>query len=123
MSPSARTFIDLIVWQRARSLVLSVYKLTKQFPRSELFGLTSQIRRSSISIPANIAEGFKKRTRAEKARYLNIAQASLEETRCYLILANDLEYCSCSDTMDQLEEVSRLLEGYYRKISTNPSLS
>ena len=119
MERPARKFEDLIVWQKARQLVLSVYQLTRQFPRSELFGLSSQIQRASVSVPANIAEGFKKKTNAEKARYLNIAQASFEETRCYLILANDLGYGQTSQAMQQLEEVSKLLESYYRKVSNS----
>jgi four helix bundle protein len=69
-----------------------------------------------VSVPANIAEGFKKRTSADKARYLNIAQASLEETRYYLILVNDLRYCQSNRQLEQIEEVSKLLEGYYQKV-------
>jgi len=93
MIPPAKTFQNLIVWQKAHAIVLLIYSITKKFPESELFGITSQLQRSAVSIPANIAEGFKKRTNADKARYLNIAQASLEETRYYLILANDLKFC------------------------------
>jgi hypothetical protein len=73
----ARTFQDLIVWQKAHQFVLSVYALTAQFPKSELYGLTSQFRRAAISIPANIAEGFQKRTKPDKTRFMNIAQGSL----------------------------------------------
>ena len=74
--------------------------------------MTSQIRRSAVSIPANIAEGFKKRTRPDKARFLNIAQGSLEETRYYLILSNDPGYADTHPLRDQLEEVSKLLNAY-----------
>jgi len=69
-----------------------VYKQSKIFPKEEKYGLTSQLRRSAISVPANIAEGFKKRGKADKVRYINIAQGSLEESRYYLILARDLSY-------------------------------
>ena len=90
--PPAKNFQDLVVWQKAHQFVLSVYLYSEYFPKSELYGLTSQLRRSAVSIPANIAEGFKKKTRPDKARYLNIAQGSLEESRYYLILAKDLGY-------------------------------
>jgi four helix bundle protein len=65
----ARTFQDLIVWQKAHQFVLSVYRLTEGFPRREIYGLTSQLRRAAISVPANIAEGFRKRGKADKARF------------------------------------------------------
>ena len=108
----AKSFLDLIVWQKAHQFVLSVYRYSKSFPKSEIYGLTSQARRAAVSIPANIAEGFKKKTKPDKARYLNIAQGSLEECRYYLILAKDLDYGDNSHLMAQLEEVSKLLEGY-----------
>ncbi len=111
-----KSFRDLIVWQKAHRLVLAVYKITDPFPRSELYGLTSQFRRAAVSIPANIAEGFKKKGKADKARFLNIAQGSLEESRYYLILARDLEYCDSSQILEQLEEVSKLLEAYSRAV-------
>ena len=86
----AKDFRDLIVWQKAHQFVLSTYHFSDSFPKNEIYGLTSQMRRAAISIPANIAEGFKKKTRPDKARYMNIAQASLEECRYYLILSKDL---------------------------------
>ncbi len=116
MNSPARTFMDLVVWQKAHQLVLSVYKATMSFPDAERFGLTSQLRRSAVSIPANIAEGFKKTTLTEKARFFNIAQASLEETRYYFILANDLAYINSTALMEKLEETSRLLNAYYTKL-------
>ena len=112
----AKDFQDLIVWQKAHQFVLSIYRFTKLFPKEELYGLTSQARRASVSIPANIAEGFKKKTKPDKARYFNIAQGSLEESRYYLILARDLEYGDTSLLMTKLEEVSKLLEAYLRSI-------
>ena len=115
----ARNFQQLIVWQRAHQFVLGVYQLTESFPRKEIFGLTAQLRRAAISIPANIAEGFKKRGRADKGRYLNIAQGSLEECRYFLILAKDLHYGDISQLNLQLEEVSKLLEAYSAKILTS----
>jgi four helix bundle protein len=113
---AARGFEDLIVWQKAHQLVLSIYRATKGFPRSELYGLVGQVRRSAVSIAANIAEGFRKRSKAEKSHYLNIAHGSLEETRYYLILSKDLGYCEVSGMMTLSDEVSRLLMGYRKKI-------
>ncbi|MBW2020830.1 MAG: four helix bundle protein [Deltaproteobacteria bacterium] len=112
----AKDFQDLIVWQKAHQFVLSVYHFSNSFPSNEAYGLTSQFRRAAISIPANIAEGFKKKTKPDKARYMNIAQASLEECRYYLILAKDLGYGDTSRLMSQLEEVSKLLEAYTSSI-------
>lgn len=110
--PPAKDFRDLIVWQKAHGFVLSVYRYSEDFPKTEVYGLSSQIRRAAISIPANIAEGFKKKGKADKARFLNIAQGSLEECRYYLILAQDLGYGDSNKLMLQLEEVSKLLEAY-----------
>ena len=87
---ASRSFKDLIEWQKAHNLVLDIYKLTKTFPKEEIYVLTSQIRRSSISVAANIAEAFKKKSPAEKLRLLNIAQGSLAETEYHLILSKDL---------------------------------
>ena len=113
---SSKTFKDLIVWQKAHQFVLAVYRLTTGFPKAEVYGLTQQFRRAAVSIPANIAEGFKKRTKADKARFMNIAQGSLEECRYYLILAADLGYGETDSTTGQIEEVSKLLESYSKAI-------
>ena len=115
----AKSFAQLIVWQKAHQFVLGVYGFTEKFPRAENYGLTSQLRRAAVSIPANIAEGFKKRGRADKVRFLNIAQGSLEECRYYLILAKDLHYGDTAMLQPQLEEVSKLLEAYAAKILTS----
>jgi four helix bundle protein len=112
----AKSFEQLIVWQKAHQFVLGIYRLTDNFPRTEIYGLTSQLRRAAVSIPANIAEGFKKRGRADKVRFLNIAQGSLEECRYYLILAKDLNYGDTAQLQPKLEEVSKLLEAYAAKI-------
>ena len=108
----AKCFEDLIVWQKAHKFVLSIYRLTNTFPKSELYCLTSHIRRSAISIPANIAEGFIKKSEVEKIRYLNIAQGSLEETRYYLILSKDLNYADTNEYLKQIEEISKLLYAF-----------
>ena len=112
----AKSFEDLGVWQKSHRFVLEVYRLTQSFPNHERFGLISQIRRSAVSIPANIAEGFKKRGLADKLRYFNISQGSLEETRYYLILANDLRYADTKDLKKNLDEISRMLDGYMKSI-------
>ena len=109
-------FQDLLVWKKAHQLVLSIYKVTKSFPKEELYGIISQIRRSAVSVPSNIAEGFRKRTNADKANFVAIAHGSLEETRYYLILSQDLGFCNAGSIMKQIEEVSKLLTLYARSI-------
>lgn len=117
----ARNFQELIVWQKAHQLVLNVYRLSKTFPREEIYGLTSQFRRAAISVAANIAEGFKKRGRADKVRFMNVAEGSLEECRYYLILTRDLGYGDPVDLFGQLEEVSKLLGSYSAAIKASVS--
>jgi len=112
----AKNFTDLIVWQKAHKFVLSAYRLSENFPKSEIYGLTSQLRRAAVSIPANIAEGFRKRSKPEKAYFLGVAQSSLEECRYYLILINDLKYGDTAVHLTLLEEVSKILMGYSNAI-------
>jgi len=114
--PPAKCFEDLVVWQKAHQFVLGIYQFTESFPSKELYGLTSQLCRAAVSIPANIAEGFKKRGKADKVRFLNIAQGSLEECRYCLILSADLHYGNGSGLIQQLEEVSKILESCARSI-------
>ena len=92
MRPKAKRFQDLIVWQKAHQLVLAVYQKSKYFPKEELYGLALQLKRAAVSVPANIAEGFKKKGKRDKVRFMNIAQGSLEECRYYFILSKDLGY-------------------------------
>jgi len=117
-TPAAR-FDDLVVWQKAHQFVLAAYRLSRVFPRYEIYGLSSQFRRAAVSIAANIAEGFKKRGKADKVRFYNIAQGSIEESRYYLILAKDLQYGDVSESSELLEEVSKLLEAYSQAILTS----
>ncbi|NEP10585.1 MAG: four helix bundle protein [Symploca sp. SIO2C1] len=112
----AKSFQDLIVWRKAHEFVLLIYPFSQSFPNSETYGLTSQLRRASVSVPANIAEGFRRKTLPDKLRFLNIAQSSLEECRYYLILAQDLNYGDSTKLMQKLEEVSKLLNSYSSKI-------
>ncbi len=112
----AKSFEDVEIWKKSHTFVLSVYRWTENFPKHELFGLTSQLRRAAVSIPANFAEGFKKVGKADKLRFYNIAQGSLEECRYYLILAKDLNYGDASQLKLNLEEVSKMLNSYMQKI-------
>jgi four helix bundle protein len=121
MDTPARSFRDLLVWQKSHALALSVYRATARFPKTEQYGLTVQMQRAVVSVPANIAEGLGRSSRLEKRRFLNIAQGSLEELRYYLILAKDLGYSVDPSLSIGLDEVGRMLEAYRRKIS--PSVS
>jgi four helix bundle protein len=113
-SPRTRNFTDVAVWKKAHRWVLDIYRFSEGFPRQETFGLTSQLRRAATSIPANFAEGYKKRTVLDKARFFNISQGSLEECRYYLILAHDLGYGDTIELARDLDEVSRMLDAYIR---------
>lgn len=116
MRTPAKSFRELIVWQKAHEMVLEVYRATKMFPKEEQYALTSQIRRSAVSVPANIAEAFKKRSKADKLRILNISQGSLSETEYYLVLSEDLQYGDMGRLMAKADEVGRLLEGYMKSM-------
>ena len=87
-------------------------KFTANFPKPETYGLAAQMRRAAVSIPANIAEGFRRRGQADKARFMNMAEGSLEECRYYLILAQDLGYGDAAKLARTAEEISRLLSAY-----------
>lgn len=117
---ATQKFQELIVWQKAHEFVLGVYKYTRTFPKDEIYILTSQFKRAAISIAANIAEGYKKKSKADKARILNIAQGSLEECQYYLILLQDLEYGNNYSLNILLDEVSKMLDAYIQKnLSSN----
>lgn len=120
------SFKDLECWQKAHEFVKAVYQVTKAFPEDERYGLTSQFRRAAVSIAANICEGYKKLSRADKLRFMNIAQGSLEECRYYIILSQDIEYIN-RETHDRLEYLingaSWKLNGYAEAISLNKGLS
>jgi four helix bundle protein len=110
-------FEDLLVWRRAHELTLVVYRMTSRFPGEERFGLMSQMRRAAVSVPANIAEGFKKRSRPDKVKFYNISQGSLEELRYYLILSRDLGYIAdVEPARANLDEVGRMLHGLIASI-------
>lgn len=111
---------DLVVWQKAIALVTDIYRATQSFPKEELYGLTSQIRRSAVSIPSNIAEGQGRLTRGEFRQFLGIARGSYAELETQLLIANNLGYLSKPDElMDRLAEVGRMLNGLLSSLGTN----
>jgi len=112
ISKPARTFQELLVWQKAHRFVLGIYAFTTGFPKQETYGLSLKMRRAAVSIPANIAEGFRRRGKADKARFMNIAEGSVEECRYFLIFAKDLGYGDTEALAASLEEVSRPLNAY-----------
>jgi four helix bundle protein len=113
---TSKSFKDLIVWQKAHQLVLKIYKTTKSFPKEETYGITSQIRRSAISVAANIAEGFKKRGKKDKVRFFNISEGSLEETKYYLLLVHDLGYADTTNFEELTDEIGKLLTSYSKAV-------
>lgn len=117
----AQSFQELVVWQKSHALVLHVYRMTRSYPREELFGLVSQMRRAAVSVPANIAEAFKRKSRTDKARVVNLAQSSLEELRYYFLLSSDLGYAQVSDERSQVEEIARMPGAYARTLVTPTS--
>ncbi|MDD5226962.1 MAG: four helix bundle protein [Candidatus Omnitrophica bacterium] len=119
---TVKTFKDLIVWQKAHALTLAIYRVTKTFPQDEKFGIISQLRRSASSIATNIVEGHKRNGRKDFLHFLNLADASLEETKYHLILSRDLAYLNESD-FEQLnlkcEEVGRILYGFQKSLKAS----
>jgi four helix bundle protein len=113
---AAKSFRDLFVWRKAHEFVIEVYRITSTSPKSEAYGLTQQLRRAAVSIPANIAEGFTRRSKIEKVCFMNIAESSLEESRYYLILAQDLGYADTNLRMKLSDDVGRPLSVYGRTI-------
>lgn len=116
------SFTDIKAWQFSHEFVLMVYKITKTFPEDEKYGLTSQFRRAAVSIPANIAEGYKKLSKADKLRFFNIAQGSLEECRYYIILSEGLKYINQEEEKGLLEQINKAswyLNAYCNGVSNN----
>ncbi len=117
----SKRFTDLIVWKKAHQFVLDVYNLTRKVPKEELFGLTFQLRRAAISISANIAEGYRKKSKLDKVRFLNISEGSAEECYYYLILSDDLGYSNTNKLKKLLDEVEKLLSAYSKAILSSNS--
>ncbi|MBR5687835.1 MAG: four helix bundle protein [Prevotella sp.] len=119
------SFEKIIAWQKAHEFTIMVYNMTKTFPEEERFGLTSQFRRAAISLEANIAEGYKKLSKADKLRFFNISEGSLAECRNYIILSKDLLFITESQYTSLyilLEETSKLLTAYSRGIINNTGI-
>jgi four helix bundle protein len=114
-----KSYRDLDVWKKSSCVVLDVYRATNLFPRSEQFGIVSQLRRAAYSIPANIAEGFGRRSTKELIQFLSIANGSLEELRSFLQLSQDLRYLSPADREKieaELKSVSQMIEALGRSL-------
>lgn len=115
-----RDYKKLIVWERSHIFAINVYKLTKLFPKEELYGITSQIRRAVISIPTNIAEGSGKHTEKDFARYLSIAAGSASETEYLIILSKELEFIKepvAKDLIIEVNEIKKMLNAFMLKIA------
>jgi four helix bundle protein len=113
------SYRDLVVWARAMDIVEVCYKLSKQIPQSEIYGLISQIRRAAVSIPANIAEGHGRKTLGEYIQHLSIANGSLKELETHLMIAGRLDYVNEDDIFPALEacsEIGRMLAGLIQKL-------
>ncbi len=104
---------ELKVWQRSHALVLQIYRVSAAFPTEERFGLTSQLRRAAVSVPSNIAEGSKRKTKADFAHFLNVAEGSSSETEYLLILARDLTYLATDEVQGLLQEVDEIARMLY----------
>ena len=115
----AKSFKDLRVWQEGHKLVVDIYKITKSFPRDEIFGITNQIRRAAVSITSNISEGFNRSSPKEKLQFYSISLGSLAELQSQIMVARDVGYLN-SELFDKIEEqiilVQKLLNALVRKI-------
>ena len=123
---TVKSYRDLEVWQGAMDLVVQIYAITKTFPREEMYGLTSQLRRAAVSVPSNIAEGRSKRSTRDFMRFINIAYGSLAEIETQLLISERLHYLSADETAVILEKsatigrmLNGLLAGLEKKLSPN----
>ena len=123
---ASKTFREVLAWQRAHEFVLAFYKTKKYYPEDEKFALVPQFQRAAVSIAANIAEGYKKLSQADKLRFFNIAQGSLEECRYYIILSHDVGYYSdevSNALWAKIEEASTVLNAYCKAIKEAKGVS
>jgi four helix bundle protein len=114
-----RDFKDLAVWERSHGLTLALYRATEQFPKSEMFGLTSQIRRAAASVPTNLAEGCGRWGDGDMGRFIQIAMGSASEVDYLLFLAKDLGYLAAAESADlaaELSQIRRMLTAFYKRV-------
>lgn len=111
-------FTNLTFWKKSHEFVLATYRLTRDFPKEELYGLSSQFRRAAVSVPANIAEGYSRTGKKDKLKFFNVSLSSLQECKYYLILAKDLDYGSHPELMELTDEIGKLLNAYCRTIKS-----
>ncbi len=116
----ASSLKNLIIWQKAYSLVLDIYNVTNTFPKHEIYSITAQFRRAAFSIIANIAEGYTRPTVKEKIRFYTIAKGSLEECKCCAMLCHDLLYADMNQKLDEMNHVGILLNRYIKKLQQTP---
>ena len=115
-----KDFKDLIIWQKGMAIAEKCYHLTKSFPKEELYGMIQQIRRASVSIPANIAEGYGRRAKGDYARFLNISQGSINELQTHLILSQRVGLCEKKDIeliISLLQEETRMIAALIKKLN------
>lgn len=115
-------FTDLNIWKESHRLAVDIYKLTKNFPKSEIFGITSQLQRASTSIPANIAEGFGRKSGKEFIQFLYQAKGSLYETQSFIFLCQDIDYIEKQQAkivLDQYEVLAKMLNSFITKVKYN----
>lgn len=118
--PLVKSFQEIKAWQRAHRLVLEIYRITKKFPKEEIYCLTNQIRRAAVSIASNIVEGFKRKSFKDSDHFYNMSEGSLEETKYQLILSKDLGYISVEEftkLFELAEEVGKTLNGWKKSMS------
>ena len=123
---NSKTFRDVMAWKRAHEFVLAFYDTRPMFPEDEKYALVPQFQRAAVSIAANIAEGYKKLSKADKLRFFNIAQGSLEECRYYIILSHDVGYYTnevANKMWQKLEEASTVLNAYCKAVKENQGIS
>lgn len=119
-----KSYKDLIVWQKSFKLALEIYVVTKKFPKSEIYGLSSQMRRAAIAIPSNIAEGYTRRHRAEYLQFIRIAFGSGAELETQLLLACEIGFVNEKDFRkldSMLTEVMKMLNGLVKSLQRNPN--
>lgn len=118
-NPKISSFRDLIIWQKGLDIAKEIYEITKSFPKEEIFGLTSQIRRSAVSISSNIAEGRGRSSKKDFVNFLYIAQGSLFEVETQLILAKEIYKVDLKDLPKMIEDEQKMLSGIIKKLKTN----